>query len=403
MRILHVISSCNPKIGGPIQGIRNYQKEISNRGIKRDVVCFEEQEDIELWNFPESLNVIGLGKSVGPWQYNKNLEEWLVLNYNKYNAIIINGLWIYNTYGVVNTIKKIRKTNHEAKTPKLYIFCHGMLDPWFQKSKGRFLKSIRNLLYWHLIEKKNVKYVDGLLFTTEQEKLLARTTFKGYKPKKEINIGYGIELPPPKNTDSENQLLKSIGINQDSPYILYLSRIDPKKGLDILLKAYLELLNSEFDSKRLPLLLIAGDVEENNFSRNQVKYINENPILKTKVKFLGHLSGNNKWSVIYGCEAYILPSHTENFGISVAENLGCSKPVIITDKVNIFNEVLKFNAGLISDDTLSGIKNNIIKWIEMEPELKIEMGRNAFNLFQKKYRSEDAVSRFLAFLEKDLI
>lgn len=401
MRILHVISSSNPKIGGPIQGIRNYQKEISKKGVLRDVVCFEDENDIKKWDFPESLNVIGLGKSIGPWQYNKNLKKWLLKNYSNYDSIIINGLWIYNSYGVVKTMKKIRKKNPNLKKPKIYIFCHGMLDPWFQKSKGRIFKSLRNSLYWHLIERKVVNYVDGLMFTTEQEKLLARTTFWGYKPKKEINIGYGIELPPSIENINVVNFLEENDLNKDTSYLLYLSRIDPKKGLDILLKVYLELLKSEEYSKKLPILLIGGDKEESSYSQKQVEFISKNIELKDKVRFLGHLSGSKKWAAIYGCEAFILPSHTENFGIAVAESLSCSKPVIITDKVNIFHEISNYNAGLISSDTFDGVLRSLKKWIEMDSESKKIMSKNAFKVFKENFRSEDAVDKFVEFLNKN--
>lgn len=401
MRILHVISSCNPKIGGPIQGIRNYQKHIAEKGIKRDVVCFEDQKDIEKWSFPESLNVIGLGKSKGIWQYNKNLKFWLKKNYMNYHSIIINGLWIYNSYGVVKTIKTIKKDFPTAKIPKLYIFCHGMLDPWFQKSNGRIIKSIRNSIYWHVIEKKVVNYVDGLFFTTEQEKELARSTFWGYNPKNEINIGYGIETPPKKNNDLIKTFLLENNLEEGTKYLLYLSRIDPKKGLDILLKVYLYLLESEEYRSKIPMLLVGGDINESNYSKEQYQFLTKNPKLKEKVKFLGHLSGDRKWSAIHGCEAFVLPSHTENFGIAVAESLGCAKPVIITNKVNIYKQVEKFKAGLISSDTFEGVLDSLMKWIEMDSKSKSIIGENAFGLFKNKYQSKDAVERFITFLKND--
>ena len=71
-----------------------------------------------------------------------------------------------------------------------------MLDPYFQTTKERKWKSIRNYIYWYLIEKKVIGEADGLLFTCEEEMRLASLTFKQYHPKSTFNVGYGINEPP---------------------------------------------------------------------------------------------------------------------------------------------------------------------------------------------------------------
>src|SRR5690606_8370043 len=96
-------------------------------------------------------------------------------------------------------------------------------------------KALRNEIYWWLIEKKTVNQADGLLFTCQQELLLARETFKGYKPKQELNVGYGIQAPPAYTEKSTPPALT------DKSYWLFLSRIHPKKGVDLLIHAYKKL------------------------------------------------------------------------------------------------------------------------------------------------------------------
>jgi len=401
MRILHVISSCNPKIGGPIQGIRNYQNEIHKMGILRDVICFEENTDIIKWNFPTTLNVIGLGKSKGLWQYNKNLIPWLQSNYHNYDYIIINGLWLYNTYGVIRSLKSIKKINSENKIPKIFIMCHGMLDPWFQKSKTRGLKAIRNDIYWHLIERKNVNYVDGLLFTTEQELNLAKKTFRGYMPKKELNIGYGIEEPPVLSSLIKEQFFYEFSIDKNEPYLLFLSRIDTKKGLDLILEAYVYLLKTTTYADKIPNLIIAGPGIDSSYGKKLIKYINKNPVLISKVKYIGHLVGDKKWSAIYNCSAFILQSHTENFGIAVVEALACHKPVLITNKVNIYKEIELGQGGFISEDNVEGTIENITKLINLSSEGKNEIAENAYKVYINNFKSIDAVNRLIKTLNEN--
>src|SRR5690606_26372536 len=195
-------------------------------------------------------------------------------------------------------------------------------DPWFQRDKSRRLKAFRNEIYWRLTEKKTVNQADGLLFTCHQELLLARETFKGYKPKQELNVGYGIQAPP---TYTEKSMPPALA---DKPYWLFLSRIHPKKGVDLLIRAYDELCSQ---SSGVPDLVIAGPADS-DYARQMIEIAEDNP----KIHFAGMLQGDAKWGALYGCEAFILPSHQENFGIAVVEALACSKPVLISDQVNIW-------------------------------------------------------------------
>ena len=118
---------------------------------------------------------------------------------------------------------------------------HGMLDPYFQKSPERKFKAIRNLFFWYFIENKFINNSKGLLFTCEEEKLLAKTTFPNYYPKNEFIVGLGVETPPPFTMSMEKEFKKNIKDWNNKPFILFLSRIHPKKGVDILIKAYLKL------------------------------------------------------------------------------------------------------------------------------------------------------------------
>lgn len=399
MKILHVISSANPTSGGPIQGIRNYEAAAVNYLSYRTVVCFEERENITLWDFPESLNIVALGKSKTPWQYNAKLLPFLKKEAHQYDVIIVNGIWSYHSYASIKTVLEFRKRYPNEKSPKIYVMPHGMLDPWFQKDPSRRWKSIRNYIYWHLIEKKVINSADGLLFTCEEELLLARTSFKGYHPKKENNIGYGIEAPPFLSDVIKTAFQEVSGRTANEPYLLFLSRIHPKKGLDLLLKAYKQIIDIPEFAVKIPTLVIAGPGIETDYGKKILDYVAENPAVKAKVLLVGHLSGAAKWGAIYGCEAFVLPSHQENFGIAVAEALACYKPVLITKKVNIYREIEQGGGGIISEDTLEGTVANLKKWINLCKASKEKMGQDAFLVYQKSFVVKNAVKNFLSALK----
>jgi len=395
LKILHIISGVNPKNGGPIQGIRNYQNSLFNLGVERHIATFEDPNDILLWNFPETLKFHALGQPKTPWQYNSKLIPFLKKEASNYDVLIINGLWSFHSYAVTKAIQYIKKKSYKKKLPKIYVMPHGMLDPWFQNDKTRRIKAIRNFLYWHIIEKKVINNADGLLFTCEEELLLARKTFSGYRPKQELNIGYGIEAPPILSEELKIAFQSHCRLNTSEPYLLFLSRIHPKKGVDLLIRAYCAILSDLEFENNIPNLIIAGPGIETEYGKKLLEFLEENPNIKTKINFVGHLFGEAKWSAIYGCEAFILPSHQENFGIAVAEALACNKPVLITNKVNIYREIEQGGAGIINEDTLTGTISNLKKWLNLSTKSKEKMSQDAYLVYEKNFGVKNAAIRLI--------
>ena len=400
MKLLHIISGSSPESGGPIQGIRNYHEASNMLGIERTVVCFENQADLKSWNFPNSLKLVGLGNANNLWQRNSVLITWLKNNLLDYDCVVVNGIWTYHSYATWKVVSFFKKQTLSQKLPKVYVMPHGMLDPWFQKEKTRKIKAIRNIIYWHLIEKKVVNQVDAVLFTCDEEMLLAKKTFYGYKPKKEVNVGYGIQEPPQKNEIELEVFYNKFDINTSIPYFLFLSRIDFKKGVDLLLKAYNNILQESTDPNLIPNLVIAGSGFDSEYGNRLLKYIDIYPLLKQKTLLTGILGAEMKWAAIYGCEAFVLPSHQENFGIAVAEALACEKPVLITNKINIYREIEKGGGGIINEDTLAGTISNLKQWIALDAESKILMGKNAKKIYENNFKNEFAAQKLFDILNQ---
>jgi glycosyltransferase involved in cell wall biosynthesis len=103
------------------------------------------------------------------------------------------------------------------------------------------------------------------------------------------------------------------------------------------------------------------------------------------VHWTGLLRGEEKWGAFLACEAFVLPSHQENFGIAVAEAMALGKPVLLSDKVNIAAEIAELGAGMVEDDTAPGVLRLLEGWIAMAPEQKARMGLKARQLFEKSY------------------
>jgi glycosyltransferase involved in cell wall biosynthesis len=408
MKLLHIIASMNPLTGGPCQVIRNIIPEMKNMGVYGDVVCLDDPKTISV--VEEQFEIFALGPSKNSWRFNRILDKWLNENLHQYFAVIVHGLWLYHSYALSKAIRRFKKQNiakiDSSKLPKVYIMPHGMLDPYFQIAKNRKFKAIRNVVYWTLIENKIIHDADGILFTCEEELRLARNTFKPYKPKQEINVGLGIQAPPIFSNQMEKAFKAALGNFATEPYLLFLGRIHEKKGVELLLKAYAKLAEtlsiaqpfllketslesglcaSSLKQFLLPKLVIAGPGIDSPFGLKIQMLTNNNQYLKNSVIFTGMLVGNKKWSILYGCEAFILPSHQENFGVAVAEALACGKPVLISNKVNIWREIIECGGGLVADDTFDGIYKLLQSWICLSSLEKKMQGQRAQEAFKNHF------------------
>lgn len=396
LKVLRVIESMDPAYGGPCQGIRNSIPELNALGSINEVVSVD-SKNLE-WPVHDSFPVHKLGPGNGPWGYSPTLLPWLKANLSKYDVVVVHGLWQYYGYAVRKAVESLRK--NKAKVPKFYMMPHGMLDPYFQKAKGRKLKALRNLIFWNLIEAKTINSADGILFTCQEELLLARETFKGYWPKNEINVGYGIMPPPEINGSDIESFKRKNGLSPNEAYFLFLSRIHPKKGLLNLLKAY-----SKYSKKRggIPRLVVAGPGVDGDYGKSILDFVNNDTILKNNVLFIGMVTGKDKWAAFSGSKAFVLPSHQENFGIAVAEALACRCPVLISNKVNIWREIVNGNGGFAVEDTPRGTYTLFDDFLALSEKEVNRMKKNAYAVYENHFTIEQAAKNlYLAMRNTEL-
>lgn len=382
----------DPKNGGPCQGVRNSVAEITKLGNVHEVACLDEKDASFLKS--DNFKIYTFGPAISPWRYSPSVLPWLKENLCNYDSIIIHGIWLYISYATYQAINYLERNSKKLKVPKLFIMTHGMLDPYFQKSEERKWKAIRNSLYWAFIESKVIERADAILFTTEEERQLATTTFDRYRPRKTVNVGYGIQPPPVLETQVLDDFYSKHTFLKGHPYILYLSRIHQKKGLDLLLHAYHRLFQ-HYPKETIPNIFIVGPGWESSFGQQIKSEIDGNENLRNKVFTSNMLLGDDKWAAFYNSSAFILPSHQENFGIVVAEALACKKLTLITNKVNIYKDIVDRNAGLVAEDTDEGIYNMLFNFVNLGIEVQQSMGMNAFKAYTELYTVQVWVNTLL--------
>lgn len=382
MRVLHVVAGMDPKMGGVSKAVRMIITGLNEFNINNETVSLDPPDAHYLKADPFPIHAVGIGKT--PWAYNSQLFSWLQDNLERFDVVIVHGLWLYTSHAVKKAVLSFKKRN--KKTPKFFVMPHGMLDPYFQRASGRKLKAIRNWIFWKLIERKVVNHADGLLFTCEMEQVLARKTFVPYKPKKELVVGLGVEAPPKFTKVMEEEFLRKTGLKSNDRYLLSISRIHEKKGVDLLISAYLNLKQSHVE---LPVLVIAGPGLETEYGQKIQLLASKS----SDIRFLGMLTGDVKWGAFYGCEAFVLPSHQENFGIAVVEALACGKPVLISDQINIWKEIVDSGSGLVAEDTESKIQEMLGNWPQLPDDKKKLMGVKARSCYEKYFDMKAAAHR----------
>jgi glycosyltransferase involved in cell wall biosynthesis len=103
------------------------------------------------------------------------------------------------------------------------------------------------------------------------------------------------------------------------------------------------------------------------------------------VVWTGPVYGEEKWNAIRAAEVHILPSHQENFGISVVESMACGVPVLVSNKVNIWREISAAQAGLVDDDDVKGTSQLLLRWVSLTVEEKVRMGANARRCYEQHF------------------
>jgi glycosyltransferase involved in cell wall biosynthesis len=120
--------------------------------------------------------------------------------------------------------------------------------------------------------------------------------------------------------------------------------------------------------------------------------------IASRIHWIGMVSGDIKWGVLSACEAFVLPSHQENFGIAVVEAMACRKAVLISTEVNIWREIEADGGGLVAPDTAEGTTSLIERWAALSTAERRFLGERARACFERRFTIEGAAARLRALL-----
>jgi glycosyltransferase involved in cell wall biosynthesis len=383
LRILSVVPTLDPTAGGvPIAALQ--LAESIDTLVQKSTLLTLDAADAP-WLRSAGPQVVPLGPSRLKYRLNRRVLDWLVRNASSFDAVVAHGIWEYGALAV-------HLASREAGFP-YFVFTHGQLDPWFKHTFP--LKHAKKWLYWPWGTYRILRDANAVLFTSEEEKRLARESFWLYRASEAV-VTLGVARPPEDPKTQAELFLGSYDELRGKRILLFLSRLHEKKGCDLLIEAFSEVARAD---ERLRLV-VAGPSEGGYRSRLEAQAKARG--VEQRVIFTGMLSGDLKWGAYRAAEAFVLPSHSENFGLVIVEALACGLPVLISSKVNIWREIADARAGLVNADTLEGTRRLLAGWLGLAQEERQRMVRQARTCYEAQFELDVAAQATIGVINEFL-
>lgn len=283
-------------------------------------------------------------------------------------------------------------------------------------------RSFQNVIVHHYAKKYGVPYIlqaHGSLprFIAKQRLKLIYDVFFGYRllrdasvvialnqtesgqyremgvPKEKIAIiPNGIDLSEYNNLPPRGCFRKKFDIRNNEKIVLYLGRIHRIKGIDILVKAFADIIKKLDDVK---LVIVGPD----DGYLDKIKFLIETKNLKNNVLITGPLYGRDKLEAYIDAEVYVLPSRYETFPMTVLEAIACGTPIILTQSCGLADFV-EDNVGLICEPNPKALQDLMYKMLKSAKQK--EEFRNNCKVNIKKFDIRSVVKR-LEELYKEIV
>lgn len=366
MRILQIIPSVSLVYGGPSQMVLGLSAALAKAGIEVTILTTNSNGDAGQPPLDVPLNcpVEQDGYQIryfrcSPfrrYKFSLDLLQWLNSNAKNYDLAHIHALFS-PVCSVAATIARNQKLPYILRPL-------GTLDPADLRKK-KVLKQF----YAALLERPNIAGASAIHFTSLEE---AKVSERFGVKTKDLVIPLGVNLPTQETRETEFT-------NLQSPIILFMSRVDLKKGLDLLIPALKNLADSGINFH----FVLAGsnpqDPEYEKKIRSQVL-----AALPDKVTITGFVTGDRKFSLLQNADLFVLPSYYENFGIAVVEAMAAGTPVCISRGVYIWEDILTAEAGWVCDQTVASLTESLRLALQDSAEIQ-RRGLKAKELTIKNY------------------
>lgn len=390
MRVLQIVPAISLLYGGPSQMVLGLSQALAAQGVEITLLTTDANGDAGQGplDVPLGCAVKQDGYQVyyfrcSPfrrYKFSLGLLRWLAQYASEYDLAHLHALFS----PVITAAAKVA----QAQQLPYILRPLGTLDPADLQKKQQLKR-----LYGTLLERANLAHAAAVHFTSAQE---AKISQRYGVATNDLVIPLGVKEPPEMPELSTARLYW--GIDQNKPLLLYMSRIDPKKGLDLLLPA-LEALVAQ--GQDFQFVLAGGNPQDPDYVR-QIRSKIEASVLAKYTTITGFVQGEMKWALLQDADVFVLPSYYENFGIAVAEALVTGTPVVISDQVHIWREVENAQAGWVVGTQVDSLRQGLSLALQ-EGSQRAEKGKNARKLAISNYSWDAIAQQMIAAYEQILV
>lgn len=382
MKVLHVIPYMHPQGGGPPVAVDRICHELNRAGAEADILTTDlYTQDGNLswktdWFSHERMDIQPVTKQ-RPYADSPKLRSVLRKTVKNYDLVHLHTLWTYCS-------RAVKKYCRKRRVPYA-VMPHGMLDPASLQRK-QFKKAI----YGKLVEYPILRSAAGLICTHPEEERLARESVSDLPPAYITSLG--ADDPPAGRETLRKEFYERYPEYENHPTVVFLSRLHEKKGLELLIPAFKAVVGSYPDAH----LLIIGSGER--MYESDLRNLVRRNRITDNVTMTGHLGGRWKWQAMAAGDVFVLPSFQENFALVVVDALNLGLPVVLSNRVNIWSEVVDCGAGLECELDPEHIAEQL-KWILSSEDACVTMGQWGQELVQREFTWKRCAERTLAAYE----
>lgn len=357
LRILHFIPSLSFRSGGIGRYMQLLAKELG-RQVRLTIITYASCDELPI----DNARVIYIPLLTITGKRCRHIFEY-ALDTVQPDLVHTHGCWL--PVDAMTLLWAKKKGYPVVCTP------HGMLEPYIRR---RHYWS-RKLPAWLLYQRRALQRVDALVATAEEE----RRNILNFRPKNRVEV-------VPIGLDTDTITMKKSW--QRTGKIVFLSRIHEKKGIDFLLQAAAD-MKEELNGYTIYIYGM-GDEAYTDLLRQQAQQLG----VADKVVFAGSVQGDDKWRALREADLFVLPTHSENFGIAVAEALASGTPVVTT-KGTPWQEIETHHCGWWTEIGTEPTKEALRSFIDKsETELE-EMGRNGRRLIEEHYSTTNMAQQMM--------
>ncbi|MCX7594526.1 MAG: hormogonium polysaccharide biosynthesis glycosyltransferase HpsP [Fischerella sp.] len=381
MRILQIVPSISLIYGGPSQMVLGLSPALAREGVKVTVLTTDSNGDVNQKPLDVPLNcpiqqdgyeiIYFRCAPFRRYKFSLCLLQWLYHHAHEFDLAHIHALFSPVSSGAA-VICRWQKLPYILRPL-------GTLDPADLRKKKQLKQ-----FYALVLERANIAGAAAIHFTSPQE---AKISERFGVSTRDLIIPLGVNPPQPLLKNGRSLVCQHFGIYDDVPLVLFLSRIAPKKGLNLLILALEKLLAEGLNFH----FILAGTNPQDPDYEEKIKSQIHNSPLRSHTSITGFVSGDLKSTLLQAADLFVLPSYYENFGIAVAEAMVAGTPVLISDQVHICQQVRESESGWVTTTDVPAL-TDLLRSALQNPSERQRRGLRAQEYALQHY-SWDAIAR----------